>query len=560
MVSPYLNKKKGVSLSLATGSKKLFQVIYKEQEKKKTEKVDENEAKINVSELISKVAFFYEKVRNYVDYNEEHLYRKNAICRILKRLLVIEGAVVRGNREEIARHLLTELIRAGYLPNDKIPESKIDEVKVLLEKHLRLRELVSPQGFAEQMEKIMQKDKRQLDDWLLNLTASEIEGILEVDKITETVVGNMYEYLVKKIKLPASFSQYESDLSIQIYLSIYRNYLKYDESMLSFILFKYYNAGWFKPTETDIEKIAQNIFTLREMITAQLEHPIVKQLDKIANRYTVFYSILVDMITSDPVALYEAIKNKPETFAGLAKANFKKKFSQAKIRLWRAGLNSIIYIFLTKSVFAVLLEVPATAYLGEPLNYFTLIINILFPPFLLFIVILFTRLSSEANDKKVVAGVEEIAFEEKERKEPLLLRIAVKRSSVYTFIFHFLYSLTFLISFGLVVWVLTKIHFTWVSILIFLFFLVFVAFFSLRIRRGVRQLIVVDERENLVNFVIDFFFIPIAMVGKWLSGKFSKINVFVFILDFIIEAPFKVIVDIAEQWTRYARERREDIE
>jgi len=30
-------------------------------------------------------------------------------------------------------------------------------------------------------------------------------------------------------------------------------------------------------------------------------------------------------------------------------------------------------------------------------------------------------------------------------------------------------------------------------------------------------------------------------------------------LDFIIEAPFKIFVDIAEQWTKYVRERKEDI-
>jgi predicted nuclease of restriction endonuclease-like RecB superfamily len=40
----------------------------------------------------------------------------------------------------------------------------------------------------------------------------------------------------------------------------------------------------------------------------------------------------------------------------------------------------------------------------------------------------------------------------------------------------------------------------------------------------------------------------------------SRVNVFVFVMDFILEAPFKVLVEIAEQWTRYVRERKEDIE
>ena len=88
----------------------------------------------------------------------------------------------------------------------------------------------------------------------------------------------------------------------------------------------------------------------------------------------------------------------------------------------------------------------------------------------------------------------------------------------------------------------------------------FVSFFSIRIRQNVRQLVVVEDKENLLNFILDFFFVPIAAVGKWLSAKFSKINVFMFLMDFVIEAPFKVLVEIAEQWTRYVRERKEDIE
>jgi hypothetical protein len=152
MVSPHLTKKKSETLTVSLGTRKLFQVAYREQNKEVKE--NEGEAKIKVSTLISKVAFYYEKIRNYVDYNEEHLHRKNAVARILKRLVVIEGAIKISNSEETCRNLLTELIRAGYLPNDKIPESKIDEVKVILEKHLRLREQAMPHGITAQMAKL----------------------------------------------------------------------------------------------------------------------------------------------------------------------------------------------------------------------------------------------------------------------------------------------------------------------------------------------------------------------------------------------------------------------
>ncbi len=560
MVSPYLSKKKNDTLSVSLPTKKLFQVIYKESAKKADGgQVNEDEAKIKVSDLISKLSFFYEKIRNYVDYNEEHLHRKNAIRRILKRQLVIEGAIIKGNSEDISRHLLTELIRAGYLPNNKIPESRIDDVKVIMDKWLKLRELSLPHGITGTVEKMIVKEKGELSNWIIDIAASEIEGVLDISKVNDTIVGNMYEYLVKVVKLPVNFADYEKDLPIQIYLSIYRNYLKYDSAMLAYIVFKYYNSNWWLPKDEDIAKIAKNILPLRRAVEKQINHPLVKQLDGLVNKYTLFYSIQADVVSEDPVAVYESIKNNPSSFSSMAKNAFLKKFERVKSKLWRAGINSVIYILLTKSVFAVALEVPANKYFNEPVNPMSLAINILFPPFLLFMVIMFTRVTTDENNKKVVAGVEEITFEEKTRHDPIVLKKPTRRNPVIHFVFQMLYLATFVVSFGAIVWVLQKIHFTWVSIILFIFFLVFVAFFAIRIRRNVRLLFVVEQRENLLNFLIDFFFIPIAIVGRWLSEKVSRINVFMFFMDFVLEAPFKVVVEVAEQWTKYVRERKEDI-
>lgn len=77
--------------------------------------------------------------------------------------------------------------------------------------------------------------------------------------------------------------------------------------------------------------------------------------------------------------------------------------------------------------------------------------------------------------------------------------------------------------------------------------------------RGVKELLVIEKKENLISFLIDLFYMPIIMAGKWLSGNFSKVNVFIFIFDFIIEAPFKILVDIAEEWTKYVKERKDNV-
>jgi ABC-type multidrug transport system fused ATPase/permease subunit len=170
-----------------------------------------------------------------------------------------------------------------------------------------------------------------------------------------------------------------------------------------------------------------------------------------------------------------------------------------------------------------------------------------------------TRKPSSKNLEKVVEGVQEISYEEFERQKPYTIKKPAKRRPVPNFIFNLIYLIAFLFSVFIVIEVLTLIDFNWVSIIIFLFFLAFVSFFSVRIKKNIKELIVAERKDNLADFLFDFFYMPIVAAGRWLSGKASKVNIFIFIMDFIIEAPFKVFVEIAEDWTKYVKEKKEEI-
>ena len=547
-LNPTISKKEEVIFTPNENVKKLFQVIY--HEKNKPEE-DSDQPKIRVSELISRLAFYYEKIRNSVDYKEEYLLRKNSILRNLKRQIVLEGSLKSVNAEEAAKNLLVELIRAGYLPNNKLPEAKIGEIAAVISKYLELRLLGLPKITQE-------KVKNKINRWIFALAAAEIEEKLDLNPVRQTAISNLYELLSGHIALPEG-SIYQRDREIQIYLSIHRVFMKFDNDMLEFLLLKYYNANWTKAGDKEIKYLSDHLEATKAEIDAQINHPLTAQLNKITNRYAVYSTILNDVISDNPIGVYESFKSDPKVFPRLVKKFAQKRYHEAKVKLRRAAVRSIIYIFLTKMVLAVILEVPFTLWLGEILNYNSLAINVIFPPALLFFIVLFTRMPSEANTEKIVQGVEEIVFKEKERKEPLVLRQPLKRRRGVNAAFALIYAITFFITFGLVIYFLDKIQFTFVSIIIFLFFLTLVSFFSLRIRKVAREMYIIERRENIFSFIMDFFYVPIIEVGKWLNEKFSRINFFVFILDFIIEAPFKIFIDIAEEWTKYVKERKEEI-
>lgn len=565
MVSPHLKKKKEGQLNLNIGAKRLFQLMYVKKNSPKKE--IEDSSKINVSAMVSKLSFVYEKIRNAVDYDDDHLLRKNAIKRIFKRQLLIEGLVVKNLKsQELSVHLLTELIRAGYLENNSVAETKIGEIAVILEKYIKLKYycfknenlLFSFYGKRKRNKRRTSKAQKKLIDWILTLAAAEIEENLAKDEVEREIVSDMYEILKTNINLPNDLP-YKKDLDLQIYLAIARSYLNFDQELLNFIVFKYFNKNWSKIDDQGIMEVAEKIDSLHLVVLDQLKHPLNKQLDKIAKSYSLYFSVLQEVISDNPIRVYDQALNNHKSFINLIKEACEKRFKKIKSRLWRAGFRSIVYIFLTKSIFVFLIEIPSVKWFGEELNVFSLAINVSFPAFLLFVMILFTWAPAKENTKKIIAGVDEVVYNEKRRRNAIVLRKPPKRKFIKDFVFNLLYLIGFSVTIYFIIKFLEFVQFNWVSIIIFLFFLMFVSFFSFRIKRDIKKYIIIEPKENIFTFLFDFLYTPIVAVGKFLSNNASRVNIFVFVLDFIIEAPFKVLVEIFDDWIKYMKERKDNL-
>lgn len=52
--------------------------------------------------------------------------------------------------------------------------------------------------------------------------------------------------------------------------------------------------------------------------------------------------------------------------------------------------------------------------------------------------------------------------------------------------------------------------------------------------------------------------LPIVRAGRWMSGRFASINVFIFLMDFVIEAPFKMVLRGMDAFLGFLREKREE--
>ena len=131
--------------------------------------------------------------------------------------------------------------------------------------------------------------------------------------------------------------------------------------------------------------------------------------------------------------------------------------------------------------------------------------------------------------------------------------------SVLDYGFNVFYGLVTL----LIIWfsytVLTAIGYNLPSYIIFLFFLLIVSYFGYTIASAASEYKVVTLNEGgFLTFLSDSLTLPIIRIGRSLSQGVSKLNLFVFILDFIIESPFKLLVEFLEEWLSFVREKREE--
>ena len=84
---------------------------------------------IEVSAPVSTAAVLYEKIRNTLEYQEEHLLRRNAIARFLQRHMG-EGKQL----STFASDLLRELVWAKYLPNKAVPTHLAETLAAVIAK------------------------------------------------------------------------------------------------------------------------------------------------------------------------------------------------------------------------------------------------------------------------------------------------------------------------------------------------------------------------------------------------------------------------------------------
>ncbi len=236
------------------------------------------------------------------------------------------------------------------------------------------------------------------------------------------------------------------------------------------------------------------------------------------------------------------------------------KYKGISARVRTAIIKSVIFLLLTKAIIAYGVEYAYSKLSNEAVNITQLVINIVTPPLIMVAVSLFIRSPNHENSTRILKRINSLLYDEYPDlgQSPKLRLHPEKKITVLTVTFSLLWLVGFFFSFGFVIYLLSRLGFNWVNQGIFVFFLAIVAFLAYRINLAA-HMYKIGDKQSLFTPIIDFLFLPIIRVGMRLTDGISQINIFIFIFDFLIEAPFKSIFSFFEKWFSYLHTKREDL-
>jgi len=492
------------------------------------------EMPFEVNQLISKATNFYEKVRYLVDYKEEHTIRRSAIERILRRKIIIE------QKQKIGLSLVTELVSSQYIPQTHLTENAVEAIDKTVAKFLELKKLVGQNSSFNKK--------------ILSLTASEIDRHLDTYRylIDDAVIQTSYERVRGNIEIDQTLP--ENEVNIQLYCACRRNLLGFDDEMLMYTLWLMFVPNWLEIPENEVKDIAGNIVPVIHHIEAVIKNPLQWQLARRLKNEMVYFLIIRELVQQYGPESGRILENEV-LLDNYVKSFLEKKYIKENERIKSSGLRAVIYLFFTKVILALLIEMPYESYFLHAINTLALSINIIFPPALLFAFTRHIKTLGEDNTKAVVSGIHTVVYSGEFRK------LKVRTLTLYSrlsYVFTFFYLIFIALVFWGIIAVLNILHFNIVSMMFFILFLTLVSYFAFRIRHNAKRWRVIKE-GGAWGTIGNVLALPIVNAGRWMSQSFSAINFVVFLLDFVVETPLKFILNFSNEFISYLKERVEEI-
>ncbi len=487
---------------------------------------------ITVSPATKRIAFAYERFRNTLEPEEADILRRQAIVRILVRRLG-ENRPPRVSAEQI----LQELIRANYIP--PVTTVSIPPVARYLEKIQYLRQHLDPE----------------LTAWFLNIAAVSIDRLFYPWTRQEGLITLMYQDVFGRTEWMDDLVA-PKDRPTQTYIACHRALFEADDYEITYHYFVHYFPEWTAPDAKpeQLNRIVQDLPGFYARLTESINHSGRDRLTRLLRPASVPYRIIGDLLKTQS----EDQLARPEDLTAATQEAVTKRAQKLRSSMGKRAWHSILFLFCTKTVLAFLLEVPYELLAVSAIHWLALAINIAFHPLLLLFLTVSVRLPGHDNTSRIAEQLQKIISGTGELPTIIIRKPRSYGAATWT-VFALFYVILFLLIFWGIFSLLGLLHFSLMAMFMFVMFLGLVSFLAMRIRRSVNQIRLIPAREGALGAFVTFLSLPILEFGRWLAQNIQQLNVFLFFMDHILEAPFKILIDIIEEWFDFVRDRQEEI-
>lgn len=476
---------------------------------------------------VSDLARIYEVARNALEYRAEHLMRRAAIERMLKRELVLSE-----NPDQLVEVLGRELVWARYVTEDKWRETVKSGMDQVIGKYV-----------------VWLKNTNAPRDWVLGIASSEIEEKLNPNVDYQKFTNLAFVAVKDRIKIEECVDE---DLVLLAAVEVV--FSQMDQEGLAYHLFRLIREQGGK----EIEALADGgLGVTRDYYKRLGQNKLTNAVTAAVRKQVGPLFLIRDMYFAAPQGFESEMKDKTE-FEKQAKLVLKDQLKLAKTRVGRATGRSIMYVFLTKVILGVGVEIPIELLMSGQVNPIALGINLSLPVFMMWLLSAGIKLPGEREQKRLLDRAWEVLAKLGEKPpEEEIIHINPGKDWWQNSAFYILYGLLFVLFFAMAYLILSAVGFSPVSIVVFVFFMSVVTFFAYRIRQSALVYSYkprLDQRASLGEVAM----LPLAVVGGVVSQGVARLNFLAFVFDFLLEAPFKTILRFFDDWAHFLTVKRDE--
>ncbi len=417
------------------------------------------------------------------------------------RRTAIEKLLRKKAAKDSARAIIKELITSGILENKTIKKSAIDEVQKILDK----RE--SPPNRYNTL-----------------ITACEIENILSPLGKREILISYAFNSLKRRIKIEGDAT--EEEKNILLYAAILRTIFELDDTFIFYYLTK------------KINKEKKNINGLNSP-------PFKKLCSFLSTRKTAYFVINDILIKkkSDVKIIFDIEKTEK-----VIREFYKERVDRFLVKQYRRIAVYTIFVILTGFFLTPLIN-PAF-----PFNIFLA----LFPATLTALLVFAAPPPPRKNEKRTVLEIIKLLYK-KEKESPYLIKPLVKRRAIAHFLVNFFYATFFLVVVSFLFWVINNfIGLSFSASLAFVALFSLVSFLAVRINENMRELYIIEIRENFPILIADILSFPLTKISRIIYNRTEENKKFSNALAFL-SSPCTILASVRKNLVLELKRKKESI-